>query len=109
MPPEGHDPAWPDKAMFAAILLILAGAVGLAFWALRGLIAVDQEKMPTLFTDDVAGYTPTLCIATIAFGVWSLRRQAAWPAYLGALTAILSLGVFGLVPFLGVLALGNLV
>lgn len=106
MPPRGHDPAWPDKAMFAAILLILAGFVGAAFELARPLIEVDQDRLPSLLTDDIPGYTLALCVATLVAGVLSLRRQAAVFAYAGALFALLSLGVFGLVPGLGLLAVG---
>jgi hypothetical protein len=109
MPPRGHDPAWPDKAMFAAILLILAGFVGAAFELARPLIEVDQERLPTVFTDDIPGYTLGLCLATIVAGVLSLRRQAALFAYVGAVLAMLSLGVFGLVPGLGLLAVATMV
>lgn len=109
MPPRGHDPAWPDKAMFAAILLILAGLVGAAFELARPLIEVDQDRLPSLFTDDVPGYTLALCLATVAAGILSLRRQAALFAYVGALLALLSAGVFGLVPGLGLLSVGMMV
>lgn len=109
MPPSGHDPAWPDKAMFSAILLILAGFVGAAFELSRPLIEVDQERLPTVFTDEIPGYTLAVCLATLAAGVLSLRRQAASFAYLGALLAVLSLGVFGLVPGLGILAAAMMV
>ncbi|MHB1262172.1 MAG: hypothetical protein ACYC2H_10720 [Thermoplasmatota archaeon] len=105
MPPAGHAPEWPDKAMFAAILLILAGAVGTAFWLLLPFITVQQDNLPVVFTDDIPGYAVSLCIATMAAGILSLWRQAAIFAYLGATFAILSLAVFGLVPFLGLLAI----
>jgi hypothetical protein len=106
MPPEGHVPEWPDKAMFAAILLILAGAVGLAFAVVKaaGLVQVDEDGLPAVFTDDLPGYTLTLCAATMALGILSLWRQAALFAYLGAATAVLSLAVYGLLPFFGLLA-----
>jgi hypothetical protein len=109
MPPEGHDPAWPDKAMFSAILLILAGFVGAAFEMARPLIEVNQDKLPVLFTNDIPFYTVSLCLIVLASGVLSLRYQAAWPAYAGAIVGIVSLGVFGLVPGLSLVAIGMMV
>jgi len=104
MPPAGHRPEWPDKAMFAAILLILAGAVGLAFVLVKPMMTIDEEGLPTVFVDDIPGYTVALCAATVVAGVLSLLRQAAVFAYAGALFALLSLAVYGLVPALGLLA-----
>lgn len=95
--------------MFSAILLILAGFVGAAFQLVRPFIEVNQEDLPSLFTDDIPFYTLTLCLATITAGVLSLLRQAALFAYLGALFGIASLGVFGLVPGLALLAIAMMV
>lgn len=104
MPPEGHDPRWPDKAMFSAMLLIMAGAIGLAFQAVRPFMTINEKGLPLNFADDVPGYEIAMCLVTLAFGIWSLRRQAAVFAYAGAATAVLSLAVYGLVPALGLLA-----
>jgi hypothetical protein len=106
---DGHDPAWPDKALFAAILLILAGAVGAAFQLARPLIEVDQDRMPSIFTDEIPYYTLALSGLVLLSGVLSLRYQAALPAYVGAVLGVASLGVFGLVPALSVLAVAMLV
>ncbi|MFA5944193.1 MAG: hypothetical protein WC876_06980 [Candidatus Thermoplasmatota archaeon] len=103
-----REPEWPDKAMFAAILLILAGAVGTAFRLLLPFMTV-QDNLPQVFTDEIPGYALALCLATMAAGVLSLLRQAAVFAYLGAVFAIASLAMYGLVPFLGLLAIGAMV
>lgn len=95
--------------MFSAILLILAGALGVAFQLVRPMIEVSQEKMPDIFTDDIPYYTITMCGIALLSGVLSLRYQAALPAYVGALLGILSLGVFGLVPGLSLLAIAMMV
>ncbi|MFO1534807.1 MAG: hypothetical protein ABR586_04015 [Thermoplasmatota archaeon] len=108
MPPASHRPEWPDKAMFAALCLILGGALGVLFELGRGLLFVDQEKL-YLFTSDIPFYTLTLAAATLALGVVCLRTQAALFGYLGAATAILSLALFGLVTFLGLAAVALLV
>lgn len=109
MGPGGHVPEWPDKAMFSAMLLMLAGGVG-AIWRLAlPSISVAQDDLPVLFTQDIPGYELTLCLLTLVLGIVCLLRQAAWAAYLGALTAIASLGMYGLVPFFGLLATAAMV
>lgn len=107
--PSSDHPEWPDKAMFAAILLMLAGGLGTAFRLLLPMMVVRQDNLPVLFTDDIPGYELTLCLATLVAGVLSLWRQAAVFAYVGAGFAILSLGMYGLVPFLGLLAVAMMV
>lgn len=109
MAPAGHAPEWPDKAMFAAILLVIAGALGTIFRLALPAITVQQDNLPSIFTDEIPGYELTLCLITLVFGVLSLWRQAAVFAYLGAVTAILSLAVYGLVPFFGVLAIAAII
>lgn len=107
MPPASHRPEWPDKAMFAALCLILAGALGLLFELGRGLLFVGQDAL-YLFTSDIPFYTVACTGATLLFGVLCLRTQAALYGYLGAATAILSLALFGLVTFLGLAAVALL-
>lgn len=109
MPPAGHAPEWPDKAMFAAILLVLAGAVGLAFALVKPILVIDEDGLPTVFADQIPGYTVTLCSGVLVAGVLSLWRQAALFAYLGAALALASLAVYGLVPILGLLAVATMV
>ncbi len=105
MPPAGHDPAWPDKAMFAALLLILAGVIGLAFQLVKPLMTIDEARMPSIMANEWTSYELMLCGATVLFGILSLRRQAATFAYLGAACAIASLAVYGLLPLFGLLAI----
>lgn len=105
MPVQGQDPAWPDKAMFAAILLVLAGAAGLLFRAVYPSLTINDEDLLSLGDDPVSPWGTALCAVTLALGVVALRRQAAWPAYAGSATAVLSLSIYGLVPAFGLLAL----
>jgi hypothetical protein len=99
MPPSGHKPEWPDKAMFAALCLILGGGLGLVFELLRSFIVTGKDLY--IFTNDIPGYTIAATAVTLVLGLVCLRTQAAVFAYLGALAAILSFGLFGLVSFLG--------
>ena len=109
MPPAGHAPEWPDKAMFSAILLVLAGAVGLAFAAVKPLLVIDEDGLPMVFADQIPGYTITTCVGVLVAGLLSLWRQAALFAYVGAVLALASLAVYGLVPALGLLAIAAMV
>lgn len=109
MASDGPAPEWPDKAMFAAILLVLAGAVGTLFRLALPLITVQQDNLPRFPTQDWPGYELGLCVATMVAGALSLWRQAAVYAYAGAVFAVASLAVFGLVPALGVLAVAAMV
>lgn len=109
MAAEGPAPEWPDKAMFSAMLLILAGAVGALWRLVMPSITVQQDNLPVIFTSEIPGYEITLCLATLVAGLFALWRQAAVFAYLGAAFAILSLGMYGLVPFLGLLAIAAMV
>lgn len=105
MPPQGHDPSWPDKAMFSAMLLIMASVVGLLFQLVRPVLDINEKGMPLNFADDWPGYEYALLGATFVFGILSLRKQAAVFAYIGAGCAIASLAVYGLVPALGIFAI----
>lgn len=95
--------------MFSAILLVLAGFVGGTFELTLPLMEVDQDRLPVLFTDDLPYYTLTLCALVVVSGLLSLRYQSALFAYVGAVLAILSLGLFGLVPALAFVAIGFMV
>ena len=108
MPAEGHVPEWPDKAMFAALLLILGGALGILVEGLRQ-IATVKSGLPSGILDL---YPSQLSLAmsgfTLIFGILSLRAQAALWGYLGAATGLLSFAYSGLVPLLRLVALGML-
>jgi hypothetical protein len=103
MPAEGQDPAWPDKAMFAAILLMLAGIAGLVFRMVHPLLVIDEDDMPGV-GDPTATFTTVLCAVTLLLGLWSFLRQAAWAAFAGAASAVASLAMYGLVSLLGLAA-----
>jgi hypothetical protein len=100
---EGQDPAWPDKAMFAAILLMLAGALGLLFRLVYDSLVINDEDLLSL-GEPTSVWGTLLCAATFIAGVMCLLRQAATYAYIGAACAVASLSVYGLVPALGFVA-----
>ncbi len=90
--------------MFAAILLILAGIVGLVFRLVRPALTINDSNLVSL-GDPASPWGTLLCAATLAAGILCLLRQAAVFAYAGAAFAIASLAMYGLVPALGLLAL----
>jgi len=112
MAAEGHHPHWPDKAMFASIMLILAGTMGTLF----GLVASlpnstlgGTGRIPA-WLRDYPGYLQLgLSIATLVLGFVSLRAKQKRFAYVGCATGLASLGFLGLVPVLSFIAVGFLV
>lgn len=90
--------------MFAAILLVLAGIAGLVFRVVRPMLTVDDAHLLAIGSP-LSAPTTVLCAATLLLGLWSFLRQAAWSGYAGAATAILSLGMYGLVPAYGLAAI----
>ncbi|HUR61469.1 MAG TPA: hypothetical protein VM286_03790 [Candidatus Thermoplasmatota archaeon] len=107
MPASNHLAAWPDKAMFSAMCLILGGGLGFLFELLRPFIVTGGDLY--LFTNDIPGYTLAATGVTLVLGIVCLRTQAALFGYLGALAALLSLGLFGLVSFLGLASIAFMV
>ncbi len=106
---ERHDPEWPDKAMFAALLLIVGGALGILVEGLRQ-IATVKSGLPAGILDQYPSWLSLLMsAATLVFGILSLRAQAALWGYLGALTGLFSLAYAGLVPGLSLLAISMLI
>lgn len=104
-----HDPAWPDKAMFAAYLLILGGALGLAVEGLR-FVGTVQDNLPSGLLENYPHWLSTvLAGVTLIFGIVCLRTQAAVFGYTGAVAGLFSLAYSGLVPFLSFLAIIMLV
>ncbi len=109
---EGHHPHWPDKAMFASIMLILAGTMGTLF----SLVAMlpnftygGTDKIPS-WLRDYPGYLQfALSLATLLLGFFSLRAQRKRFTYVGCVTGIASLGFVGLVPILSLIAAGFVV
>jgi len=109
MPAPNHVASWPDKAMFSAMTLLLAGGLGLLFEVGRKALSTVDPNAFTSFTQDIPFYTLGLCAATLVLGLLCLRTQAALYGYLGAATAILSVGLFGVVSLLGLAAIAFMV
>lgn len=109
MPPASHKKEWPDKAMFAAILLILAGGIGLVIELLRFVATVNEPVIPGILEGYPSWVSATFAGLSLVFGVLCLRAQAMLWGLLGVACAVASLAYFGLVPFLGLVALAMLI
>lgn len=91
--------------MFAAHLLILGGALGLAVEGLR-FVGTVQDNLPAGLLEMYPHWLSTLLAGvTLVFGVACLRSQAAVFGYTGAVAGLFSLAYSGLVPFLSLLAI----
>lgn len=99
-----HDSSWPDKAMFAAYLLILGGALGLGVEGLR-FVGTVEDNLPSGLLENYPHWLSTLLAGvTLTLGIACLRTQAAVFGYTGAVAGLFSLAYSGLVPFLSLLA-----
>ncbi len=96
--------------MFAALLLILGGGIGLLVEVLRFMGGTVKDNMP----DGIADFYPQglsliMTGLTLMFGIFTLRTHAAVWGYSGAATGLGSLAYSGLVPFLSLVAIGMLI
>ncbi len=105
---HGHDPEWPDKVVFAGLTLVLAGLAGIAFVAVQASTATVRELIPGIMGDVPRWLTASLCGATVALGALAVRHQAAIWVMVGAITAVGSMGIYGAVPLLAIVALAFL-
>lgn len=100
-----YRPEWPDKAMFAAWLLIIGGILGTAAESLRAVATVAIHLPDGILSEYPSWLSAALALATLVLGVLSLRTQAAVFGYWGAATGLLSFACAGLLPFLSLLVL----
>ena len=104
-----HPPEWPDKIMFAAMLCIIAGALGAAFAFLRLVgLRIDSDVSDLLYIMPAAA-SLVLSLATMALGIHGVRHQAAIWVTLAIVSGVLSMGMLGLTPLLCLIAVWFLV
>lgn len=104
MPAAHHDAEWPDKMMFAAQILLVAGGIGALFSSLL-LAGLKTNFSNAPLLEILTKYYPpliqlALSLATIVFGWLSLRQHVRRWAVMGMLTGIASFAALGLVPVL---------
>jgi hypothetical protein len=106
---EGHEAQWPDKLIFAALLLIVAGSFGLLYAALRSTGATIGPNLPAFLRDYPVWAIFLGSAVTLAGGWAGFRFQWALACWVGVAAAIASMGFLGLVPALAFIAAGMLV
>ncbi len=102
---SGHDPSWPDKIVFANVLVVIAGALGILFAALRLGLGTVEQAVPGILEFVPAWWSLGWSSVAVAAGWQGIKRQAVRWTWFGVAAAVLSLAVFGLVGILGIVAL----
>lgn len=101
---------WPDKHLYAAILLILGAGI-------EAIFAVAARVVPVTFASDaatsVAGWNWPFGIllpaAAVPLAIAAYQLRKPWMGFVAAGIEIASVGAFGIVPLLAVAALVFLV
>lgn len=104
MPVAHHEREWPDKVVFSALLLMAGGLLGAFYAALRMTDASINVGGLILFDAFAPAWILSFSAATFILGLLGYRYQAWVWCTTGAVTAVLSMGFFGLVPLLGLAA-----
>lgn len=106
MPPAHHEREWPDKILFAGLLLLTGSLLGLAFDAIQLFGGTIGEAGINLAIAWPVGITMAFeAVAALAAAI-SVYHQSARYLLLGSLLAIVSLGFMLLVPLF---AIGSLI
>lgn len=97
---------WPDKALYASVILFLTGFVGLLTWVVTETIGVSYSNRAPGF---LSAWPPLMSLglsaaAVIAAGAALRRRSTRW-AVAGCLFAFLSVGFLGVNALLALVAL----
>lgn len=108
MPRTVHPPEWPDKIMFAALLVVIAGALGAIFALLRVAGLRIDDGLPGLFSLVPPMASLVLALGMVALGVHGIREQAALWVWLAVGAGVVSMEMLGLVPVLSLVAAGFL-
>ncbi|MHB8632887.1 MAG: hypothetical protein ACYDBQ_02805 [Thermoplasmatota archaeon] len=103
-----ENPEWPDKAMFGAILLLLAGTFGLLWSAVSSSVNFGQA-VPAFLTIEPAWLVALLSGIALLSGLASLVSQTTLYAGPGMVAAVASLGCLGFESVLGLAAIGAFV
>lgn len=104
-----HDPAWPDKVMSAALLVMMGGLLGLAFVSLRMMDATINVSNAPLLEDWPTGFMLVASLAALVLGIFAYIHQAWALTALGIVANVVSLGFLGISTILGIIAIWPLV
>ena len=106
---EGHEAHWPDKLVFAALLLMVAGGLGILYGLLVSTGATLGPKLPSFLRDYPVWAILTGSAIALVSGWTSFRFQWSLAGWVGVVAACASMGFLGLVPVMAVFAAGMLV
>ena len=100
---------WPDKHLYAALLLVLAALIGGAFAVVAYVVPVTLSRdVPT----DVAGWNwpfgVLLPAIALPFAYLSYRLRRPWMGFVAAGIELVSVGALGVSSFLALAAIGFL-
>ncbi len=99
-----HEPEWPDKILFAGLMLLIGGVLGTLF-AILSLMESTGSVAGLVFFEEIApSWILIFSVLAIVFGALTVHYQSWLMAMGGIGASILSLGFFGLVPLLGLAA-----
>lgn len=98
---------WPDKALYAAVLLLIAGFLGILHGLIAATLDIDYKegRIPRWLMEYPATLTLGLSVATTLLAYFSLRLRRISLSLVGALTALGSLGALMVVSALAVISL----
>lgn len=96
---------WPDKAMYASILLVLTGALG----ALAGIVLLSfdiafSKNVPAFFREYPASVSLALSLAVIVCGLVALKRRSLLWIGAGCVLGIAAQGLLGIGSILSLIA-----
>lgn len=88
---------WPDKALYASVLLFVTGFIGIVNGVVRiGLGLSYSSRVPAALADYPSQLTLALSVVTVAFAYVALQRKNTTWTLLGAVAAIVSFGFVAL-------------
>lgn len=106
---EGHDPEWPDKVMAGALLVTIAGLLGLLYVAVRAAGATLGEDVPAVLQDYPLEVTTAGAMASVVLGIGGYRYQSTLLVGTGIGASVLSVGMLGVSSIIGLAAAWPLV
>lgn len=88
---------WPDKALYAAVLLFITGFIGVINGLVRMVVDLDySERVPALVSSYPETLTLALAVLALACGIVAMRKRRTTWTVVGAVLAITSIGFVGI-------------
>lgn len=101
---------WPDKRLYACVLLFVAGALGVLYSGLLSLVPSRfGGNVPAFFLSYALNWTMAFSLLALLLAVIALKLRSVWYGFAAALCGILSFGFLGIESALSLVAGGFLV